>query len=95
MIQFRANELICAAFEAINVSDRNPPHPYYRKEIMDTAFGTKILNRKDNSIGLLIKTWLNEYTLSIIIENFLIKIRPFYQKSQKTFLKVVRLYSVH
>jgi hypothetical protein len=28
---------------------------------MDTAFGTKILNRKDNSVGLLIKTWLNEY----------------------------------
>ena len=61
MIQFRANELICVAFEAINVSDRNPPHPCYRKEIMDTAFGTKILNSKDNSVGLLIKTWLNEY----------------------------------
>ena len=49
------------ASRVINVSDRNPPHPYYRKEIMDTAFGTKILNRKDNSVGLLIKTWLNEY----------------------------------
>ena len=54
--------LIYAAKEAINVSDRNPPPlPNYRKEIMDTAFGTKILNRKDNSVGLLIKTWLNEY----------------------------------
>ena len=37
------------------------PHPYLRKDTMDTAFGTKILNRKNNSIGLLIKTWLNEY----------------------------------
>ena len=62
MITFVSLGLICAAKEAINVSDRNPPHPNYRKEIMDTAFGTKILNRKDNSIGLLIKTWLNEYT---------------------------------
>lgn len=24
-------------------------------------FGTKIINRKTNEIGLLIKTWLNEY----------------------------------
>lgn len=29
---------------------------------MDIAYGTKILNRKTNEIGLLIKTWLNEYT---------------------------------
>lgn len=29
---------------------------------MDIAFGTKIINRKTNQIGLLIKTWLNEYT---------------------------------
>jgi len=28
---------------------------------MDIAFGTKIINRKTNQIGLLIKTWLNEY----------------------------------
>ncbi len=28
---------------------------------MDIAFGTKILNRKTNEIGLLIKTWLNEF----------------------------------
>ena len=28
---------------------------------MDIAFGTKILNRKTNKIGLLIKTWLNEF----------------------------------
>lgn len=28
---------------------------------MDIAFGTKILNRKTNQIGLLIKTWLNEF----------------------------------
>lgn len=28
---------------------------------MDIAFGTKIINRKTNEIGLLIKTWLNEY----------------------------------
>ena len=39
------------------------PHPTrtIERTKMDTAFGTKILNRKDNSIGLLIKTWLNEY----------------------------------
>ena len=28
---------------------------------MDIAFWTKILNRKTNEIGLLIKTWLNEF----------------------------------
>ena len=28
---------------------------------MDIAYGTKIINRKTNEIGLLIKTWLNEY----------------------------------
>lgn len=28
---------------------------------MDIAFGTKILNRKTNEVGLLIKTWLNEF----------------------------------
>lgn len=28
---------------------------------MDIAYGTKILNRRTNEIGLLIKTWLNEY----------------------------------
>lgn len=28
---------------------------------MDIAFGTKILNSKTNEIGLLIKTWLNEF----------------------------------
>ena len=28
---------------------------------MDIAYGTKILNRKTNEIGLLIKTWLNEF----------------------------------
>ena len=30
-------------------------------KLMDIAFGTKIINRKTNQIGLLIKTWLNEY----------------------------------
>ena len=45
---------------------RPPPHAYLRKDTMDTAFGTKILNRKDNSVGLLIKTWLNEYADSKI-----------------------------
>ena len=28
---------------------------------MDIAFGTKILNRKTNEIGLLNKTWQNEF----------------------------------
>lgn len=28
---------------------------------MDIAFETKILNRKTNEVGLLIKTWLNEF----------------------------------
>lgn len=28
---------------------------------MDISFETKILNRKTNKIGLLIKTWLNEF----------------------------------
>ena len=28
---------------------------------MDIAYGTKIINRKTNEIGLLIKTWLNEF----------------------------------
>ncbi|CCY23660.1 unknown [Brachyspira sp. CAG:484] len=28
---------------------------------MDIAYGTKIINRKTNEIGLLIKTWLNDY----------------------------------
>ncbi|HIS82336.1 TPA: hypothetical protein IAD41_01850 [Candidatus Scatenecus faecavium] len=28
---------------------------------MDISFETKILNRKTNEIGLLIKTWLNEF----------------------------------
>ena len=54
--------MICVAKEAINVSDRKPPTtPIIERTKMDTAFGTKILNRKDNSIGLLIKTWVNEY----------------------------------
>ena len=54
--------MIYAAKEAINVSDRKiPPPQNIERTKMDTAFGTKILNRKDNSIGLLIKTWLNEY----------------------------------
>ena len=60
MITFVSLGLICVAKEAINVSDRNPPQNIERTK-MDTAFGTKILNRKDNSVGLLIKTWLNEY----------------------------------
>ena len=38
-----------------------PHSPIAERTKMDTAFGTKILNRKDNSVGLLIKTWLNEY----------------------------------
>lgn len=34
---------------------------YKEERLIDIAFGTKILNRKTNEIGLLIKTWLNEF----------------------------------
>ena len=30
-------------------------------EKLDLLFGTKILNRQTNEIGLLIKTWINEF----------------------------------
>ena len=43
------------------VTAKHPNSPITERTKMDTAFGTKILNRKDNSVGLLIKTWLNEY----------------------------------
>ena len=43
------------------VTAKHPPSLVTERTKMDTAFGTKILNCKDNSIGLLIKTWLNEY----------------------------------
>ena len=43
------------------VTAKTPHSPFIERTKMDTAFGTKILNRKDNSAGLLIKTWLNEY----------------------------------
>jgi hypothetical protein len=33
---------------------------------MDIAFGTKIINLKTNEIGLLIKTWKNEFADEII-----------------------------
>lgn len=56
MLQNTANRLLCLMFRAINVCVKQ------RKEItMDVAFGTKIRNTKTGEIGLLIKTYLNEF----------------------------------
>ncbi len=33
---------------------------------MDIAFGTKIINLKTNEIGLLIKTWKNQFADEIV-----------------------------